>query len=785
MKKLFFTRLALYLLATMIPVIHPAIGVSYDNVSRWAWQIILPAEMLFAFFLRPPLVAVWIGPAAGLGFLALAVAGVTGMERSYLLFIGTGFYGYLSTLAVFSGRMVSLATLETFFLAAVYYRVLSFARASEELAKTATRETTAVFVLAAGAFLIHSIVLYLSAYPDRSSRKKRKEFVFIMGVIVPLTLALAYFLPPDFVKHAIALNDLNEEPPPNPRPMGDGMDNGGGGRPQEHTRNGLPLGNRDEKYPSQSRSGKGEQQDQNQGGQGGQGDGTPQQGQGGSSGEMRGQQGSSSGKSGSGSSSGNQNKLEGVPADQWDNTDQNSGKGKGKQKAVMIVAGKIEPIYMGELYLEKFNGTRFSEVEKNSLNELGSRRLMETWEDSQATYDFKRKPFDIYYLSTLDHRVLAYRPVRIEPTVQDKRYHPFDLSYRAVSAMSISDPDDWGDVRELNDIEKYEYADALSLEGIDPAIRKRLKEYVSTIINKNDSYFKRFDSILRSFKGHQYEMGFDDRTDIDYLSKFLFETKTGDCTEFAHSVALLGRTAGFPVRVVYGYLASADLQTPAHRRGIYELRKMIPMLNEFPIEELFLITTSHHHAWVQLFIPGYGWVDFETTSFAKPPKPEMDPNNMDVLIPMIEEEDMPRDLSFRFPWRLALILFGALAVITVTALYSFRFGKELYLKILSRKNTKKGLDALYRLFFMKLAANGYPLKERSRTIAEFAKIHPELKDFGSVYTMLRYRQIYYGDEHNVAWDEIRKEYRDAIKSTQKTGFLGPVKRIISLRGLYY
>ena len=51
---LFFSRLALYLLVAALPALHPAVSVPYDRVGITAWFVLLPVEMLIAFYLAPP-----------------------------------------------------------------------------------------------------------------------------------------------------------------------------------------------------------------------------------------------------------------------------------------------------------------------------------------------------------------------------------------------------------------------------------------------------------------------------------------------------------------------------------------------------------------------------------------------------------------------------------------------------------------------------------------------------------------------------------------------------------
>jgi transglutaminase-like putative cysteine protease len=107
------------------------------------------------------------------------------------------------------------------------------------------------------------------------------------------------------------------------------------------------------------------------------------------------------------------------------------------------------------------------------------------------------------------------------------------------------------------------------------------------------------------------------------------------------------------------------------------LRQALPPLQAFPLEELFLVTTAHRHSWAQFWLPRYGWVDFATTSFAIPPLGFGDPNNRDVVIPLIRE-DSPLVPIPIFPWKTLLRFICILGVLCIAALYGFRYGRELW-----------------------------------------------------------------------------------------------------------
>lgn len=77
----------------------------------------------------------------------------------------------------------------------------------------------------------------------------------------------------------------------------------------------------------------------------------------------------------------------------------------------------------------------------------------------------------------------------------------------------------------------------------------------------------------------------------DAVDHFLFETEQGSCEAFASAMTVLLRAAGVPARLVTGYTTGTyNIFT-----GYYEVRN------------------SDAHAWVEVFTPGAGWIEFEPT----------------------------------------------------------------------------------------------------------------------------------------------------------------------------
>jgi len=765
---LFFTRLLLYIGAFLIPVFHPAIAVAYDRPGWWLWFFIVPSEMIIAFYLAPPRLNVLNWIITALGFLIFSTIIFSFSGGNPVLILPTGIGVFILTALIFKTgeKGYSIAVIEQFFLVFLYYKILNFSRASEITAKESAGFTQFLLLLIICAFLIHGSVLYFSAFykkafsstvsnpdsaakPGKHKRNRILKEIFILGIIIlPVVLLLTMILPPDFIKHTIMLNRLGPEPEPEPITLdmeGGWPENGNViGQQEMKNMNGRFFGSLWNRFLRRN-------------------GGEATNGQ-----RMKG-------------------RLEGIPADKWFGEGQDQGNGSTqKQYAVMIVATPVEPLYAAEAYFGSFDPVRgFQLSENDPLNELTYLHLVDSWELKKIPGDKKRYPYETFFMSTLAHRTVAYMPQRVEPTVLNVTYHPFDFSYRTTSLISTSDLRDWRSVKELGEDEKNKLSEYLEV-NIPEETKARFESYLKKLIKNKENFLEKIMAIYNGFSSFHYEMGFSDYIPTARIEEFLFKTRRGDCSEFSNTAALLARMAGIPSRVVTGYLVTRSLQTQAHRMGIMLLRNAIEPLKQFPVKDLYLVTTAHHHSWVQLYIPGYGWVDTDPTSFAIPPEGTGNPNSMDVVIPIINVEE--KRAPFKFPWILFAQVISLLIGAVITSLYILRYGKEisLELRVKRRNPDPQSLDALYSLLLMKLAACGYSLKAPSQTAREYSGEVPQLQRFAILYTHLRYRERFLPGERETLWEELLKSYTEIIeRCCKKPGFKTALKRTLSLRGLHY
>ncbi|GHU71614.1 hypothetical protein FACS189450_07920 [Spirochaetia bacterium] len=123
---------------------------------------------------------------------------------------------------------------------------------------------------------------------------------------------------------------------------------------------------------------------------------------------------------------------------------------------------------------------------------------------------------------------------------------------------------------------------------------QRLKAYAEEISAGLDQYWDRVQSIYDWLKygDYRYSLKPGIAPDGDQLSHFLFNTKKGYCSYYAFSMTLLLRSMGIPARVSAGFFLD-------------------PQTNTF---DYYPVRSDMAHAWVEVFYPGYGWIEYDPTT---------------------------------------------------------------------------------------------------------------------------------------------------------------------------
>ena len=128
----------------------------------------------------------------------------------------------------------------------------------------------------------------------------------------------------------------------------------------------------------------------------------------------------------------------------------------------------------------------------------------------------------------------------------------------------------------------------LKVPELDPRVPQLAAEITKSSGNDYDKAAA-IEQHLRTRYGYTLELP---RTTLkDPIANFLFERKQGHCEYFASSMAVMLRTLGIPSRVVTGFRS-----------------------DEFnDLTGSYVIRAKNAHAWVEAYVPGYGWQTFDPT----------------------------------------------------------------------------------------------------------------------------------------------------------------------------
>lgn len=105
--------------------------------------------------------------------------------------------------------------------------------------------------------------------------------------------------------------------------------------------------------------------------------------------------------------------------------------------------------------------------------------------------------------------------------------------------------------------------------------------------------YQKAEAIEKYFLGgdYVYDLAYEAPAELDTPEYFIFESKTGICSDFATAFTLIARAAGLTVRYAEGFVP----QPSDEGDGMY------------------YIYTDNAHAYPEVYIPGAGWVIYEPT----------------------------------------------------------------------------------------------------------------------------------------------------------------------------
>jgi transglutaminase-like putative cysteine protease len=132
----------------------------------------------------------------------------------------------------------------------------------------------------------------------------------------------------------------------------------------------------------------------------------------------------------------------------------------------------------------------------------------------------------------------------------------------------------------------------------------RIADLTAEIIADNETDYEKAKSLETYFTeaGFEYVIGFQPPIGSDTAEYFIFDSKTGTCSDFATAFCLMAQYAGLTVRYCEGYIpVAADSLPESFTDTIYDEN-----------QQFFIVTSDNAHAYPEVYIGGL-WMRFEPT----------------------------------------------------------------------------------------------------------------------------------------------------------------------------
>lgn len=338
-------------------------------------------------------------------------------------------------------------------------------------------------------------------------------------------------------------------------------------------------------------------------------------------------------------------------------------------------------------------------------------------------------------------------------------------------------------------MEQLQMADPSTLKTVDPSfdrflqlpdtLSQRVGNLAQEITQDKASVYDQIKAVEKYFSSHGFRY---DKKEVaipaegqDYVDQFLFDTKVGYCDNFSTSMVVLLRSAGIPARWVKGF---APGKPGRISDGLQE----------------YQITNDNAHSWVEAYIPGTGWMEFEPTiGFSGNVNIDYDieqdtPQQEQVLEPEKKQEQPKKEeqepkkvtsssktFSFDSVWtwvKKHIYVWIALAILMIIASIALFMQRKIWIpKMQVRAFRKKdadwtNFDASYHVLTKQLSRIGLRRKD-GETLRAFAlRVDASLETEEMQKLTAVYEQHIYGkDKHEVDFIELKESWEYLINRT--------------------
>ena len=157
-----------------------------------------------------------------------------------------------------------------------------------------------------------------------------------------------------------------------------------------------------------------------------------------------------------------------------------------------------------------------------------------------------------------------------------------------------------------------------------PSVTARTRDLALRIVNAANAATP-YDQALAIEAWLRREIRYDPRAlapppdRLDFVDWVLFDLREGYCTYYASAMVVMLRTLGVPARFVAGF-AQGEWDAANAR---------------------YLVRESDAHTWVEVFFPGYGWIEFEPTAIRALPRAGFDDAPFPTATPLATPTPLP------------------------------------------------------------------------------------------------------------------------------------------------
>ncbi|MGE7676028.1 transglutaminase TgpA family protein [Lysinibacillus sp. NPDC094403] len=308
---------------------------------------------------------------------------------------------------------------------------------------------------------------------------------------------------------------------------------------------------------------------------------------------------------------------------------------------------------------------------------------------------------------------------------------------------------------------------------------QRVENLAKEITQNKASVYDQIKAVEKYFSSHGFRY---DKKEVatpaegqDYVDQFLFDTKVGYCDNFSTSMVVLLRSVGIPARWVKGF---APGNPGRMTDGLREYR----------------ITNDNAHSWVEAYVPGTGWMEFEPTigftgnvnidydieqdtaqqeQVLQPEKKQVQPKKEEQASKKETASSTSFSLDTVWTWvkKLTYVWIALVILIIVTGVALFMQRKTWIPKMQVRAFRKKeadwtNFDASYHILTKQLSRIGLRRKD-GETLRVFAKrVDASLETEEMQKLTAVYEQHIYGkDKQEVDFVKLKESWEYLINRT--------------------